>query len=69
MSMGPKKYGITNSLLGWLDWIIGGKKTNTYWMEETKLNKSECEKDLGIHVDDDLDFSEHITSAVKKSQP
>ena len=31
------------------------------------LNNSECEKDLGIFIDDKLNFEKHITQAVNKA--
>ena len=32
------------------------------------LTKTDCEKDLGVYVDDKLSFTEHITNQVKKAR-
>ena len=36
-------------------------------MEGQALNKSTCEKDLGVHIDDNLKFEKHINAAVNKA--
>ena len=32
------------------------------------LNKTECEKDLGVHIDKNLDFKKHISTQIKKAR-
>ncbi len=46
-----------------------GKKKSTYnyTLSETTIQTSPCEKDLGVHVDHDLKFTEHIDKAVNKA--
>ena len=47
-------------------------KQHDYYMKNgdttTMLNKSECEKDLGVHIDKNLDFKKHISTQVKKAR-
>ena len=38
-----------------------------YNMEGKVLNKSPCEKDLGVHIDENLKFEKHINAAVNKA--
>ena len=38
-----------------------------YKMGNHQLKKSACEKDIGVHVDNKLEFKEHINSAVNKA--
>ena len=38
-----------------------------YSMGDHKLNKSSCEKDIGVHVDSKLVFKDHINAAVNKA--
>ena len=40
---------------------------HNYYMADQKLNISHCEKDLGIHIDDKLNFEKHVTQAVNKA--
>lgn len=35
-------------------------------MENQKLNYSDCEKDLGVHIDDKLSFDKHINQMINK---
>ena len=35
---------------------------------KTKLTETTCEKDLGVMIDPNLDFQEHMTGAVKKAR-
>ena len=69
-----------NKLLDWSNkWLLkfhpdkcvsmsfGAGEPNTYWMDDNKLEQSHCEKDLGIHVDDNLNFKKHITTIVNKA--
>ena len=48
-----------------------GKKSSDedrlYCMDGHQLNKSACEKDLGIYIDQELSFDKHINSAVNKA--
>ena len=46
---------------------IGSKTKNVYHMGEHKLDISHCETDLGIQIDDTLNFEKHITGAVNKA--
>ena len=39
----------------------------SYSMDNTILKKSECEKDIGVHVDNNLNFKKHITACVSKA--
>ena len=43
------------------------KSTYQYQMDSTILEESGCEKDLGVHVDNELSFSQHIDIVVKKA--
>ena len=69
-----------NKLLKWSDdWLLkfhpdkcvsmsfGPGEPNTYWMNDTKLKQSHCEKDLGINIDDQLNFKKHISIIVNKA--
>ena len=69
-----------NNLLKWSDtWLlkfhpdkcvsmsIGSKVCNKYCMGDHILDISHCEKDLGIHIDDQLNFENHVTQAVNKA--
>lgn len=38
-----------------------------YYMNDTVLKESCCEKDIGVHVDNKLDFKKHITTCVNKA--
>ena len=48
-----------------------GKKSSDgdrlYCMDGHQLNKSACEKDLGMYIDQELSFEKHINSAVNKA--
>ena len=46
---------------------IGAKIPNKYSMGDHNLDISHCEKDLGIFIDDKLNFEKHITSCVNKA--
>ena len=46
---------------------FGSKPSKTYSMGNQKLNISRCEKDLGVHIDDQLKFDKHITNMVNKA--
>ncbi|KAL8565635.1 hypothetical protein ACOMHN_063466 [Nucella lapillus] len=47
---------------------IGRENPNRdYSMKETRLNTSTVEKDLGVYVDNNLNFEEHITTTNKKA--
>ena len=47
---------------------IGNKATpRKYHMDGHPLSNSDCEKDLGIYIDQDLTFSKHISMAVNKA--
>ena len=72
--------GDINKLLEWsAKWLLkfhpdkcvsmtfGPGQPNTYWMDDNKLKQSHCEKDLGIHIDDNLNFKKHITTIVNKA--
>ena len=37
-------------------------------MEGTILKRSKCEKDIGVHVDDELKFNSHIIKSVSKAK-
>ena len=39
---------------------------HTYYMEGHPLNYSQCEKDLGVHIDNALSFDKHINQAINK---
>lgn len=47
-----------------------GNKNNTheedYYLDGTKLEETACEKDLGVYVDNKLNFEEHIDQKIKK---
>ena len=42
-------------------------KKKTYYLNNHQLEASRSEKDLGVHVDDDLKFHVHTASATKKA--
>ena len=52
----------------WVSMSIGNKATpRKYHMDGHPLSNSDCEKDLGIYIDQDLTFSKHISMAVNKA--
>ena len=46
---------------------MGSKTFNTYSMEDHNLDISNCEIDLGVYINDKLNFERHITAAVNKA--
>ena len=46
---------------------LGAKVYNEYYMGDHKLDISHCEKDLGILIDDKLNFEKHVTQSVNKA--
>ena len=46
---------------------IGSNVNNVYTMGNQNLNISQCEKDLGVLIDDKLKFDKHISAAVNKA--
>ncbi|MCP3875986.1 MAG: reverse transcriptase family protein [Desulfobacteraceae bacterium] len=47
---------------------LGKKKsTHEYNLSETTIESSPCEKDLGVYVDHDLKFTEHMDKVVNKA--
>lgn len=41
------------------------KKLSSYKMGDHTLSESKCEKDIGVHIDNNLKFDVHISNAVK----
>ena len=69
-----------NSLLDWSKkWLLlfhpdkcvhmclGNNNNNTYDMGDHKLAHSDCEKDLGVHIDHKLSFEKHINETINKA--
>ena len=50
-----------------LDLCIRDRQQNDYYLENTKLEHSECEKDLGVHIDNKLKFVNHIGEKVNRA--
>ena len=46
---------------------LAEKTKRSYNMDGHKLNISDCEKDIGIHVDEHLSFDAHINHIVNKA--
>ena len=42
-------------------------ENRTYTMNNHELEKTQCEKDLGVHVDNNLKFDKHIQACVNKA--
>ena len=37
------------------------------YAKQVKLEATTCEKDIGVHVDDNLSFKDHIYTKIKKA--
>ena len=48
-------------------WKQNNPDLNTYYMADQNLEYSSCEKDIGIFIDNKLQFDTHITSKVNKA--
>ena len=47
---------------------MGTKNTNhQYHMGQHDLARTECEKDIGVHIDDQLKFDKHISNILNKA--
>ena len=47
---------------------LGKEKSGfRYQLNNTILEATDCEKDLGVHIDDKLDFSKHIDTAINRA--
>ena len=50
-----------------MDISIRDKAQYTYFLENTELEHSEVEKDLGVYIDNRLKFDSHISTKINKA--
>ena len=64
MNLGNREYVISG-----YEYTLDGRKIekSVYSMEGQALNISDCEKDLGVHIDKNLNFKKHISLATAKA--
>ena len=69
-----QKYGITGNMLGWIKSFLSErtqcvniKSATPYYMDHHELRYSPCENDLGVYIDDELNFEKHIGTIVNKA--
>ena len=64
MHIGNREYVVTGHVFTLEGKII---EQSVYSMEGHPLNITKCEKDLGVHIDRDLNFEKHIALATAKA--
>ena len=64
MNLGKREYVVSG-----YEYTLDGRKIekSIYSMEGQALNITDCEKDLGVHIDKDLNFKKHISLATAKA--